>query len=247
MSNPVSFAKHGKHLWELLDWTPSCEQINQLLIVQKSLIDWNQKLNLTRLTQGEDYWISQIFDSLWPLADELTTPKKELECIDVGSGCGFPGLAVAIALPEAKLTLIDSTRKKTIALNAIAKEAGLSSRVNVRTERAEVTGQHKCFRGKFDLAMARAVSTPPVVAEYLVPLIKPEGQALLYLGKWSNREEKALMKSLIPLKAKLKIVVRKELPSNRGERHQLRLKAIEKCPKIYPREVGIPAKSPLSS
>ncbi len=245
MTNQISFASHGQQLWDLLEWEPSCKQLNEMLKVQKCLRNWNKRLNLTRLVEGEDYWIAQIFDSLWPLKAELTNPKKPRLCIDVGSGCGFPGFAVAIALPGAKVTLIDSSTKKAKALDAIANEIGLSSRINVRAERIELTGQNKAFRGIFDLAMARAVSTAPVVAEYLVPLINPTGEALLYLGRWGKNDEIALSKSLIPLKANLKSLSRKTLPCNRGERHQLRLQAAAPCPKNFPRGIGIPTKNPL--
>ena len=73
---------------------------------------FDKQINLTRLLKGEEYWIGQVFDSLWPLQKELKNPTKLRKCIDVGTGCGFPGLAIAISLPGAKLTLVDATKKK---------------------------------------------------------------------------------------------------------------------------------------
>ena len=150
-------------------------------------VDWNSRVNLTRLVENEEFWIAQVFDSLWPLEDELRTPGLARRCIDVGTGGGFPGLAVAIALPGTTLTLVDSVGRKTAAVKAMANALGLGHRVDVRTERVEITGQERSCRGTFDLAMARAVATPPVVAEYLVPLLADQGQALLYQRPLESR------------------------------------------------------------
>ena len=163
------------------------------------------------------------------------------------TGGGFPGLVLAIALPGASITLVDSVGRKTAALKAMAAKLGLTSRVTVRSERAELTGQDHCCRGLFDLAMARAVSTAPVVAEYLVPLLKPSGEALLFRGHWSPNDAKDLAKALRLLQADLIKMERRELPDNRGVRHQLRLRATLPCPATFPRPIGVPAKNPLGS
>jgi len=163
----------------------------------------------------------------------------------VGTGCGFPGLASAISLPGAILTLVDSTRKKTTVLKKITAELGLSSRVTIITERIEKTGQDICYRGKFDLAMARAVAKAPVTAEYLIPLLKQDGEAFLFRGKWSEVEKQCLLEALTSLKAKIKRVQSLELPSNRGTRHLIRLAAKSPCPDLYPRSIGVATKNPL--
>ncbi len=232
-------------VWQEMGWHPTKQQLEQFSALQKLLIHWNKQVNLTRLLKGHDYWISQVFDSLWPLKNELTTPNQARNCIDIGTGCGFPGLAVAIALPGAKVTLVDSLNKKTAAITKITHELGLSSRVAIYTERAEVTGRKPISRANFDLAMARAVAIAPVVAEYLVPLINRDGEVLIFRGHWSELDQQKLTKALIPLQASLIKVDRQTLPNNRGERHVLRIKAKGTCPKFYPRSVGIPSKKPL--
>jgi 16S rRNA (guanine527-N7)-methyltransferase len=98
----------GNALWQELGWQPSPAQEQSLGDLQEQLRQWNSKLNLTRLVEDDDFWIAQVFDSLWPLVGRLNGPPSPLRCVDVGTGGGFPGLAVAIALPEARLTLIDS-------------------------------------------------------------------------------------------------------------------------------------------
>ena len=232
-------------IWQKIEWQPSKMQIQQLVKLQELLELWNKKLNLTRLINGQDYWIAQVLDSLWPLQNELKFPNKPLNCIDVGSGCGFPGIAVAIAMPRTKVTLVDSAIKKTAALKDIATKLELSSRVSVRAERIETTGQNLLFRQNFDLAMARAVAPANVLAEYLIPLVKPKGDALIYKGHWSMQEEKSLQNALVPLNSTIKSKRKLELPSNRGIRHAIRLSPNGNCPSKYPRSIGKPCKKPL--
>lgn len=233
-------------LWQELGWQPSPEQLQQLLQLQEELRSWNSRVNLTRLVEGDDFWIAQVFDSLWPLRQVLIEQAQApLRCIDVGTGGGFPGLAVAIALPQAQLTLVDSVGRKTQAVQAMAAALGLADRVQLRCERVELTGRHGQCRGQFDLAMARAVAAAPVVAEYLVPLLKPGGQALLYRGQWTSADQSDLERALQLLRAEILRSEQRELPAGRGQRTALFVAANAPCPKGYPRAVGIPSKFPL--
>jgi 16S rRNA (guanine527-N7)-methyltransferase len=142
---------------------------------------------------------------------------------------------------------VDSVGRKTAAVEAMANSLGLGKRVDVRTERVEVTGQERACRGTFDLAMARAVAKPPVVAEYLVPLLSLQGQALLYRGHWSADDETNLKRALVPLKAKLADCKQINLPADRGLRTLIRIEPLAPCPKSYPRPVGLPSRLPLGT
>ena len=232
-------------IWQSLNWKPSNKQFELFIKFQYLLSKSNETLNLTRLISGEDYWISQVLDSLWPIKDELKRQTPNLKCIDVGSGCGFPGVAVAIALPESQLTLVEAIKKKSQAVQAIVNELGIASRITLLDERVELTGRNSFFRGKFDLSMARAVSSPSVVAEYLIPLIKTNGEAILFLGKWNEVEENKLKKALVKLNAYIKNIESINLPAEKGIRHQVRIAVKGICPQRYPRAIGIPQKRPL--
>ena len=239
-------AQPGEALWQALGWQPSGAQLQQLIQLQEELRQWNSRVNLTRLVEGADFWIAQVVDSLWPLLPLLhERPDAPLRCIDVGTGGGFPGLAVAIALPQAQLTLVDSVGRKTQAVQAMAQALGLTDRVTLRCERVELTGRDRRCRGGFDLAMARAVAAAPVVAEYLVPLLNGQGQALLYRGQWSKQDAEDLAKACVPLKATIEDCRPRQLPGDKGIRHALVLKPLAACPRSYPRAVGIPSKQPL--
>jgi 16S rRNA (guanine527-N7)-methyltransferase len=233
-------------LWHALGWSPEPLQLAQLQALNVLLRDWNQRVNLTRLVEGDDYWIGQVFDSLWPLRDLLAAPDREpLAVIDVGTGGGFPGLAVAIALPQARLTLVDSVGRKIEAVRAMATALNLAERVSLRWERVERSGRSPECRGRFDWAIARAVAGAPVVAEYLVPLLRPGGRAVLYRGQWGDGDQEALERAAQRLRAAVESVQVIDLPAGRGVRHAVRLRPLAPCPATYPRPVGVALKAPL--
>ena len=233
-------------MWSLLGWQPSALQLDQFQQLQGELRSWNARLNLTRLVDGDDFWIAQVFDSLWPLVSLIKTAPA-VRMIDVGTGGGFPGLALAIALPEAQLTLVDSVQRKIEAVRAMAHALGLTQRVEFCSERIEKLGQDSTWRNRYDWAMARAVAPAPVVAEYLVPLLKPGGRALLYRGQWSTVDREQLDRAARSLNARVEAVEALDLPANRGRRHAVSLVPVAGCPRQYPRAVGIPAKQPLGA
>tara|TARA_Y100001968_G_C19170632_1_gene625451 strand:- start:72 stop:764 length:693 start_codon:yes stop_codon:yes gene_type:complete len=230
-----------------MHWKPSSQQLKQFMKLQSLLRDWNNQVNLTRLLNGNDYWVTHIFDSLWPLEKELINSLKELNFIDIGSGCGLPGLAIAIALPRSQVTLVESNSRKALALKSICKGLDLAERISIRNERAEITGHQEKLRGRFDFAIARAVAGAPVVAEYLVPLIKSQGQALIYKGKFLQAEKDNLIKGLIFLNAEIKTIQEINLPKDRGTRKIIRIIPNANCPNKYPRKTGVPAKRPLGT
>ena len=237
-------------LWQALGWRPDPDALGRLIRLQQELRRWNERLNLTRLVEGDDFWIAQVYDSLWPIGPLLSraaqTRSVPLEMVDVGTGGGFPGLALAIALPKARLTLVDSVARKVEAVRAMAASLDLGDRITVRCERIERMGRDGACRGCFDLAVARAVASAPVVAEYLVPLLKPTGRALLYRGRWSAQDQQEVERAAQLLRAELEAVQRHELPAGRGLRHAVVLRPLGPCPAAYPRPVGVPAKTPIS-
>ena len=243
-----AWGEPGDPLWQRLGWQPSPTQLEQFQALQEELRRWNARVNLTRLVEGADFWIAQVFDSLWPLLPLLRDrPDAPLRCIDVGTGGGFPGLAAAIALPQAQLTLVDSVGRKTQAVQAMAQALGLGDRVELRCERVELTGRDRRCRGGFDLALARAVAAAPVVAEYLVPLLNSNGEALLYRGQWGPADDQELERAAALLKAQVSRRDSLELPAERGQRTVLGLRPEARCPATYPRAVGIPSKLPLGT
>ncbi len=245
--SPNKNNKNANHLmiWNELNWEPSEKQLAQFIHLQELLKEWNKKTNLTRLVDGDDFWTSQVCDSLLPLHEELQYPELSQKYIDIGSGCGFPGIAIAIAMPNSHITLLDSSSKKTTFLKEVTKEIGLNSRITVVTERAETAGRDPLLRNNFDYALARAVASANVVAEYLVPFLNSKGQALIFKGDWTETEQQRLKNALTQLNAEIQRSHKFVLPNNRGIRNIIRVSSINKCPIQYPRSIGKPKKKPL--
>jgi len=222
---------------------------NEELIIfqelQVKIKEINNKTNLTRLIDGDDYWISQVFDSIWPFKTFSNINFDNKKFIDIGSGCGFPGLAYAITHPTSEVYLIDSSKKKTDALKVLIKEINFKNNVNVINDRIENLARQSSFRNGFNIATTRAVSNPSTVSEYILPMLDKEGLGILYCGNWTIEESKNLDKTLDLLEGKFKEKKKILLPRNKGTRNIILIQPKNLCPEIYPRKVGKPKKNPL--
>ena len=231
----------SKHLENIL----SKEQIKMFANLQIILKKLNKISNLTKLLEGNDYWISHVYDSVWPLLEDSKTSFDKVRFIDIGSGCGFPGLAYAITHPHSEVYLVDSSKKKTEALKNIVKEMNFKNKIFVIKDRIENLAYNSIYRNNFNLCTVRAVSTPSTVAEYSLPLLKKTGCGIIYCGRWGIEDQKKLQNALFKLKGSIKNIKHTLLPENKGERHAIFIEPKEICPKIYPRLNGKPAKYPL--
>ena len=214
----------------------------------KELIQKLNKIsNLTRLLDGNDYWISQVYDSIWPFFNDSNKLFENKKFIDIGSGCGFPGLAYAITHPTSEIYLIDSSLKKTNALKQIVESMNLKNKIHIINDRIENIGHDLEFRHKFDIGTARAVSSAPTVSEYLLPLLKTNGLGLIFCGKWQETDHNKLKKAVTILNGKINKINFKQLPANKGERNVIFIKSEGDCPISYPRGIGKPSKYPLGN
>ena len=230
------------------------EEISSLITEEEIIIfqelqikieELNNKTNLTRLINGDDYWISQVFDSIWPfkIITDINFDNKKF--LDIGSGCGFPGLAYAITHPRSEIYLIDSSKKKTDALKILIKSINFRNNIHVINDRIENLAHQSLMRNSFNIATTRAVSNPSTVSEYILPMLKKEGLGILYCGKWNEEESKNLDKTLEILEGKVKEKKMILLPRSKGTRNVILIQPKNFCPEIYPRKVGKPEKNPL--
>jgi len=213
--------------------------------LQIKIKELNNKTNLTRLIDGNDYWISQVFDSIWPFKTFPNINFDNKKFLDIGSGCGFPGLAYAITHPTSEIYLVDSSKKKTDALKTLITEINFKNNIHIINDRIENLAHKSSMRNSFNIATTRAVSNPSTVSEYILPMLKKEGLGVLYCGKWTNEESKKLDKTLEILEGKVKDKKEIQLPRNKGTRNIILIQPKNFCPKIYPRKVGKPEKNPL--
>ena len=221
------------------------EEINMFQQVQIKIKELNKKTNLTRLIDGDDYWVSQVFDSIWPFKIFSNINFNNKKFLDIGSGCGFPGLAYAITHPNSEIFLIDSSKKKTDALKTLIKEINFQNNIYIINDRIENLAHQVSMRNSFNIATTRAVSNPSTVSEYILPMLKKEGLGVLYCGKWNDEESKNLEKTLEILEGKVKEKKKIMLPRSKGTRNIILIQPNNLCPKIYPRKVGKPEKNPI--
>jgi len=234
---------HKKELEKLLDE----DELEMFSSLQELIQRLNKISNLTRLIDGNDYWISQVYDSIWPFFKDSNKLFENKKFIDVGSGCGFPGLAYAITHPNSEIYLIDSSLKKTNALKQIVDSINFKNKIYIINDRIENICHNLEFRHKFDIGTARALSSAPTVAEYLLPLLKEDGLGLMFCGKWSETDNTKLQKALTLLNGKINEIKFKQLPEKKGERHVIFIKSKGNCPILYPRGIGKPKKYPLGN
>ncbi|MBD2311504.1 16S rRNA (guanine(527)-N(7))-methyltransferase RsmG [Desertifilum sp. FACHB-1129] len=226
-----------------LGWEPSAAQQQQFQQLYALILEGNTRLNLTRITQPDEFWEKHLWDSLrgikgWLQADTLA------KAIDIGTGAGFPGIPMALVLPQTQVTLLDSVRKRMAFLTSLLREMGVQNATAV-VGRAEAVGQLPQYREKYDVAMIRAVAAAPVCAEYALPLLKVGGKAVLYRGHWTTEEAEGLDLALQQLGGAIESVDAFTTPLTQGVRHCVYLHKEKPTPAEFPRAVGIPASQPL--
>ena len=221
------------------------EEIMIFKELQIKIKELNYTTNLTRLIEGYDYWISQVFDSIWPfkIMPKMNFDNKNF--LDIGSGCGFPGFAYAITHPNSEIYLIDSSRKKTAALEKLIKLVNFKNKFYVINDRIENFAHQHTYRNYFNIATTRAVSNPSTVAEYILPMLQKEGLGVLYCGKWNKQINKSLEKALGVLEGEIKERKTISLPMNKGKRNVIFIQPKKPCPTVFPRKIGRPEKNPL--
>ncbi len=244
----VSLPQHAD-LWQsTLNWKPTDRQQAQFQTLYTEVLSGNQRLNLTRITEPEEFWEKHLWDSLRGIfpGEQLGLGKSEtaIQAIDIGTGGGFPGLPVAIAQPNWQLKLVDSTRKKIQFIQDTLLTLKLTN-VRCLVDRAEALGQDPKHREQYDLALIRAVATASCCAEYVIPLLKVGGTAVLYRGQWTDEEQAELTEALEILGAELHHCDRFTTPLTEGQRTCLVLRKTSPTPDDYPRAIGIPAQHPL--
>jgi 16S rRNA (guanine527-N7)-methyltransferase len=222
----------------------TAEQVQAFELYYTHLLAWQSKVNLTAITDYEEVQVKHFLDSL-SCVQVLTGLSGVWSCIDIGAGAGFPGLPLKIALPEIGLTLLESTGKKVAFLEHVVAELGLSG-VEVIKGRAEEVGRQTEFREIFDVALARAVASLAVLAEYALPLVRVGGVFVAQKGGEVWQEVEAARSAIALLGGGLKEVRVVDVPGLDAPRSLVVVAKVNPTLEKYPRRPGIPAKRPLS-
>lgn len=210
------------------------EQFN---IYYQSLVSYNEKVNLTAITEKEDVFIKHFLDSI--LGIDLI--KQNAKLVDVGTGAGFPSLPIKIVRPDIDLTMVDSLNKRINFLNEVCEN--LNIKTNNIHSRAEDFA--KSNREKFDVAVARAVAKLNTLLEYLLPLVKIGGIVIAYKGSNFNEELTEANNAIKKLGGEFVEVRNFNLPNDAGERNLIVIKKIKPTPNEYPREQNKPKLNPI--
>lgn len=218
------------------------EYKDKILKYKELVLEWNKKFNLTAITDDEEFDIKHIYDCLLLL--KLEEVQKAKTIADVGTGGGFPGMLLAISLPDTQFTLIDSVNKKIRFLDIVVEELGLS---NVKTihGRSEELARDNKYRDSFDLCVSRAVASLDTLLEYSLPLVKKSGYFISMKGSKAGEELKEAENAIRLLSGKFSRKIDYSLTEDDHERSLIIIEKINNTGKKYPRAGGAPRSKPL--
>lgn len=218
------------------------EQIGQFLKYYELLIEKNQVMNLTAITDFEEVVQKHFLDSLSLV--KVLGKKPSGKILDMGTGAGFPGIPIRIAFPDCDITLVDSVNKKILFIQEAVEKISLHN-VKAIHGRVEDLGHENDFREQYDLVVSRAVAALPALVEYCLPFVKVGGVFLSYKSVKVDEELSAGKKAIQILGGRLEKDVRFQLPGTELERAFLLIRKEKPCPKKYPRKAGTPTKTPI--
>ena len=204
------------------------------------LLEWNEKINLTAITEISDIILKHYIDSL--TINKYIKEQKTI--IDIGTGAGFPGIPLKIVNPNNKFILVDSLNKRINFLKEVEKELNLQD-IEMIHSRVEDLAKIKEYREKIDLAVSRAVANLSTLLEYMLPFVKENGLCICMKGPNITQEVEDSKKAIEILGGKIEKIEKINLPGSEIERNIILIRKINKTPNKYPRKAGMPAKQPI--
>lgn len=218
------------------------KQVEQFLRYYEMLVQWNEMMNLTAITDYEDVMKKHFVDSLSLV--KVCDLTGSLSLIDVGTGAGFPGLAIKIAFPDIKVTLLDSLGKRIHFLEEVISNLGIQG-VNAVHGRAEDYVKHSKIRESFDLCVSRAVANLSTLSEYCLPFVKVDGLFVSYKSEKVAEELENAERAISILGGVVEDQVELMLPDTDIYRNLVMIRKIQKTALKYPRKAGLPSRNPL--
>lgn len=205
------------------------------------LMEWNEKINLTAIVDEREVVIKHFIDSVSAIP---FIPPDTSKMIDVGTGAGFPGIPIKIVKNGIYVTLLDSLEKRVHFLNSVISENELPG-IEAVHGRAEDFGQNENYRERYDVGIARAVSSLPVLCEYVMPFVRTGGCFIAMKGANVKDEISESQKAVSVLGGEIEDVKNFTLPFENMERNVILIKKLRHTPTRYPRKSGKPSKSPI--
>ncbi|MBE4907912.1 16S rRNA (guanine(527)-N(7))-methyltransferase RsmG [Bacillus luteolus] len=222
--------------------TLSQQQLDQFEKYYELLVEWNEKINLTAITEKPEVYLKHFYDSITS-AFHFDFTKVETVC-DVGAGAGFPSIPLKICFPHLNVSIVDSLQKRITFLNHLAQELNLDS-VSFYHDRAETFGQRPDIRESYDIVMARAVARLSVLSELCLPLVKVNGTFIAMKASAAQDELEDSKKAIAVLGGQVSELKHFLLPIENSERNIVLINKIKTTPKKYPRKPGTPNRTPI--
>ncbi|KRM24283.1 16S rRNA (guanine(527)-N(7))-methyltransferase RsmG [Latilactobacillus graminis] len=220
-------------------------QMNQFDLYFKRLVQANQQVNLTAITEQGAVYLKHFFDSVTPALYLEKLRNQPLSICDIGAGAGFPSLPIKILFPQLKITIVDSLNKRIHFLEGLVTELGLSD-VTLVHDRAELFSNSKSAnREQFDLVTARAVASLNVLAEFCLPAVKVGGQFIALKASQGATEMSEATYAIELLGGQFAQDIALTLPETDDQRHLIIIDKVMPTPDKYPRRAGVPVKKPL--
>lgn len=215
------------------------DMLNKLNRYYELLVEWNEKMNLTGITEKEEVYLKHFYDSL-TISKVIDLTKEETLC-DIGTGAGFPGMVLKIVFPNLKITLVDSLNKRLDFLNEVIKDLNLKDieTIHARAEEYAVTN-----REIFDVVTARAVASLPILLEYTMPLVKVNKYFIAMKANAIEEIENS-KNALIKLSGNIEQISQFILPIEESNRTIIKVIKKQKTNNIYPRKYSEMKKKPL--
>ncbi len=226
--------------FEKLNITFTEDTLEKLEIYAELLREWNEKINLTAITEPEEIAVKHFLDC----STILLNCDLKGKVIDVGTGAGFPGLVLKILKPEIELCLLDSLNKRLLFLDAVVKKLNLEG-VTLVHARAEDGGRDKKLREQFDFSVSRAVANLSTLAEYCLPFVKTNGYMVALKGPSLKEEAEEAKGALKKLNSEVESINKTIIPDTDMEHMIIKIKKLRQMPTQYPRKAGKPSKEPL--
>ncbi len=221
----------------------SDRQLEQFLLYYNMLVQTNEKINLTAITEWQDVLEKHFLDSL-AIAQVLPTRASGLSLIDIGSGAGFPGIPLKIAFPGLEITLMDTLKKRVGFLEEVIRALELED-ITAIAARAEDLGRDPAHRMHYDMAVSRAVAVLPLLLEYATPFLKTGGEFVAYKSGNADQEIAASTHALEELSCSISGIFYPQIPGTDLFRSLIMVRRDQECDIRYPRRAGIPEKRPL--
>jgi len=219
------------------------QQLAQFSTYYDLLVEWNEKVNLTAITEKDEVYLKHFYDSITPSFYEDFSKIKSI--CDVGAGAGFPSLPLKICYPHLHITIIDSLKKRINFLQELIDQLQLTN-VTLVHSRAEDAGSDNRYREKYDVVTARAVARMSVLSEYCLPFTKKAGLFIALKGANAKEELADANKAIKVLGGKILKEESFYLPKEESERSLIWIEKIKNTPKKYPRKAGTPNRNPIN-